>query len=117
MLFALVSAYSTATNLNRMTAPGIEANLGVYRARRTLFTEADRTAGPALGFPAISAATCAPNVGPAATVRDGSRMPPSTGRSRHGEHPGARVSAAETLIGGACQQPRFAESDVRHSGE
>src|SRR6266567_4659413 len=54
-------------------------------------------------------------VGPAATVRDGSRVPPSAGRSRHGEHPGARVSVAETLIGGACQQPRFAESDVRHS--
>src|SRR6266536_2824273 len=40
---------------------------------------------------------------------------PVPGRSRHGEHPGARVSVAETLIGGACQQPRFAESDVRHS--
>jgi hypothetical protein len=62
-----------------------------------------------------TAATCAPHVGPAATVRDGSRVPPSTGQSRHGEHPGARVSVAETLIGGACQQPRFAESDVRHS--
>ena len=36
-------------------------------------------------------------------------------RRYHGEHPGARVSVAETLIGGAGQQPRFAESDIRHS--
>jgi hypothetical protein len=40
--------------------------------------------------------------GPAATVRDGSRSAASAGRSRHGEHRGARVSVAETLIGGAC---------------
>ncbi len=61
------------------------------------------------------AATCAPHVGPPATVRDGSRSAATAGRSRHGEHPGARVSIAETLMGGACQQPQFAESDVRHA--
>jgi len=61
------------------------------------------------------AATCAPHVGPAATVRDGSRSAVTAGRSRHGEHPGARVTMAETLMGGACQQPRFAGSDVRRS--
>jgi len=45
----------------------------------------------------------------------GSRSTASAGRSGHEEHPGARVSVAKTLIGGAYQQPRFAESDVRHS--
>ncbi len=39
----------------------------------------------------------------------------SAGRGLDDEHPGARVSVTETLIGRACQQPRFAESDVRHS--
>src|SRR5258708_14694134 len=53
--------------------------------------------------------------GPAATVRDGSQSAASAGWSRHGEHPGARVSIAEALIGGTCQQPQFAESDVPHS--
>jgi hypothetical protein len=37
---------------------------------------------------------------PAATVRDGSWSVASAGRSRHGEHPGARVSVAETLMAG-----------------
>jgi hypothetical protein len=54
-------------------------------------------------------------VGPVATVRDGRRRAASADRSRHGEHPGAGVSVAETLIGRACQQPRFAVSDVRCS--
>jgi hypothetical protein len=52
--------------------------------------------------PCISAATCAPHVGPSATVRDGSRSAATAGRSRRGDHPGARVSMAETLIGEAC---------------
>jgi len=30
--------------------------------------------------------------------------------------PTARVSVAETLIGEACRQPQFAQSDVRHLG-
>jgi hypothetical protein len=46
---------------------------------------------------------------PCATVRDGSRTAATAGRSRRGEHPGARVSMGETLIGGACQQPQFAK--------
>ena len=62
-----------------------------------------------------SAATCAAHVGPSATVRNGGRSAASAGWSRRREHPGARVSMAETLIGGAWQQPQFAESDVRHS--
>jgi hypothetical protein len=36
----------------------------------------------------------------AATVHDGSRSAAGAGRSRHGEHPGTRVSVVETLIGG-----------------
>ena len=47
----------------------------------------------------ISAGTRAPHVGPAATVRDGSLGAASAGQRGHGEHPGARVSVAETLIG------------------
>jgi len=50
-----------------------------------------------------------PHVGRCATVRDGSRSAATAGRSRRGEHPGARVSMGETLIGGACQQPQFTE--------
>ena len=62
-----------------------------------------------------TAVTCAPHVGPVTTVRDGSRSTASAGRGRHSNPPGARVSTTETLIGRAYQQPRFAESDVRHS--
>jgi hypothetical protein len=62
-----------------------------------------------------TADTCVPYVGPVATVRDGRRRAASADRSRHGEHPSARVSVAKTLIGRACQQPRFAVSDVRCS--
>ena len=50
--------------------------------------------------PRMTPDICAPHVGPAGTVRDGSRSAASSGRSRHGERPGARVSMAETLIGG-----------------
>jgi hypothetical protein len=45
MPFALVNAYSTATNLNRMTAPGIEAK-GTQRAR-SISGVLDTTASPA----------------------------------------------------------------------
>jgi hypothetical protein len=38
---------------------------------------------------------------------------PVPGRSRHGEHSGARVSVAETLIGGARRQPWFARGSLR----
>jgi hypothetical protein len=62
----------------------------------------------------ITAALCAPCFGLSATVRDGSRSPATTGRNRRGEHPGARVRMAETLIGGACQQ-HVLRCDVRHS--
>ena len=63
------------------------------------------------------AGTCAPHVGPAATVRDGSQSAAIAGRSRQGRdrHPGARASMHGTLTGGACQQPQFAVSDARHS--
>ena len=40
------------------------------------------------------------HVSPAATVRDGRRVPPVPGQRRRGEHPGARVSVAETPIAG-----------------
>jgi hypothetical protein len=93
------------------------------RNRRTITTWSSITSRSACSWhglgtsrlPCRMAVTCAPHVGPAATVRDGSRSAASAGRSRHGEHPGARVIVAETLIGEACQQPQFAESDVRHS--
>src|ERR1700730_10547327 len=51
---------------------------------------------------------------PCATVRDGSRSVATAGRSRRGEHPGARVNMAETLIGGHASN-RSSPSDVRHS--
>src|SRR6266496_6687954 len=54
--------------------------------------------------------TCVPCAGPVATVRDGSRRAASAGRSRRSEHPDAKVSVAETLIGRACEQPGFAVS-------
>jgi hypothetical protein len=38
----------------------------------------------------ITAATCAPHVGPSATLRDSSRRADIAGRSCQGEHPGAR---------------------------
>jgi hypothetical protein len=82
--------------------------------RQTVLVRPRRPASRA-GLTHRSAATCAAHVGPSATVRDGGRSAASAGRSRHREHPGARVSMAETLIGGAWQQPQFAESDVRHS--
>lgn len=62
----------------------------------------------------ISAALCAPCFGLSATVRDGSRSAATTRRSRRGEHPGARVRMAETLICGACQQ-HVLRRDVQHS--
>jgi hypothetical protein len=68
-----------------------------------------------LDLPPDQAVTCVPRVSSAATVRDGSQSGAGAGQSCHGEHPGARVSMAETLIGGTCRQPQFAESDVRHS--
>jgi hypothetical protein len=43
------------------------------------------------------------------------RSAANAGRSRRGEHPGVRVSLAETLVDEAYQRPRFAESDVWHS--
>jgi len=47
-------------------------------------------------------ATCAPHVGPAATVGAGSWIA-SNGQGRHVSVPApARMSMAETLIGGAC---------------
>ena len=61
-----------------------------------------------------SGAIWAQHVGPCATVRDGSRSAATAGRSRRGEHPGARVSMAETLIGGHASN-RSSPSDVRHS--
>src|SRR5208337_4113805 len=56
-----------------------------------------------------------PHAGPGATVRDGSRSTASAGRSRHSD-----LSRRQGERGGdahwqAYQQPRFAESDVRHS--
>jgi hypothetical protein len=70
---------------------------------------------PRVSTARIAADTCVPYVGSVATVRDGGRRAASAGRSRHGEHPSARVSVAEMLIGQACQQPRFAVSDIRCS--
>jgi len=83
--------------------------------RRSSSSGRSRGRDAAAESPTITAATCAPHVGPAATVRDGSRSAASAGRSRHDEHPGAGVSMAETLTGGVCQQPQSAGSDVRHS--
>ena len=62
----------------------------------------------------LISATCAAYVGCAATVCDGSRSAASAGWSRHGEHPGVRVSVAQTFIVEVFQRPRFAESDVQH---
>jgi hypothetical protein len=66
-------------------------------------------------LPIISACTCAAHDGCAATVRDSSRSAASAGQSCHGEHPHAKMSVAVMLADEACQRPRFAKSDVRHS--
>jgi hypothetical protein len=92
IVLAVLAANRFATSARRFTAAQLDCS--------SMHNEAD---------------TCVPHVGPVATVRDGRRRAASAGRSRHSEHPGAGVSVAETLIGRACQQPRFAVSIGRHS--
>ena len=52
---------------------------------------------------------------PAATVCDGSRSAAMPDGAATVNVPAPGLSVAVTLIGRACQQLRFAESDVRHS--
>ena len=51
----------------------------------------------------ITAATCAAQVGGAATIRDGSGNAASAGWSCHSEHPGVGVRVAETFIDEVCE--------------
>ena len=112
---------SGAKMLVRMNAfITLEADVGQPRRMRVGRTQITRYGAAQYEFHLgrkryRTAVTCAPHVGPVTTVRDGSRSTASAGRSCHDEHPGAGVSVAETLIGRAHQQPRFAESDVQHS--
>jgi hypothetical protein len=90
-----------STRLKVGIAASMKIGLDTHIARYGCLPQ-DRASGPAR---AISADICVLYAGPVATVRDGRRRAASADRSRHGEHPSAIVSVAETLIGRACQQP------------